>query len=337
MPTPHGLKHWGQTWGPSSRKDGATATIMSGVELDWLETFLAVADRGGFTAASAQVHRSQSRVSAHIASLEREIGVRLIDRSRRPATLTEAGRVFATHAREILADVRTARSAVAAMRALSDRSVVVHTTPCIGATLLPPVLTDVLARFPDATVTLAERDWSAEASDAPDDVALVVAPADREPPPSARRQVLWWEPLSVLVSVDHELARAGAPVPLRRLVDHRLVVCTTAGRALAPTIDALAEADGRGPVRVTVDGPQTLAAMVRSGLGIGVVNASSTDLVDQAGLAVVPFDTSGQATALGFEVAADWYDVLLESPVGRALKEAVLTAALPPGAVDRRP
>ena len=54
------------------------------MELDWLRTFLAVLDRGGFSAAAAQVHRSQSRVSAHIAALERELGVTLIDRSRRP-------------------------------------------------------------------------------------------------------------------------------------------------------------------------------------------------------------------------------------------------------------
>lgn len=306
------------------------------VELDWLETFLAVVDRGGFTAASTQVHRSQSRVSAHIAALEREIGVRLIDRARRPATVTQAGRVFATHAREILADVRTARSAVAAMRALSDRTLVVHTTPGIGSTLFPPVLIDVLGRFPDATVTLVERDWSAQDGEAPTDAALVVAPADREPPPAARRQVLWWEPLRILVPDDHELARSGAPVGPCRLAGHRLVVGPTAGRVLAPTMDALADRGSIGHARVTVEAPQTLASMVRSGLGLGVVNASSADLVEQAGLTVVPLGTSSEATTLGFEVAADWYDVLLESPVGRALQEAVLTAPVPSGAVDRR-
>ena len=93
-----------------------------GVELDWLETYLAVVDRGGFTAASTQVHRSQSRVSAHIAALERELGVLLIDRTRRPATVTPAGRIFATHARDILADVRSARSAIGILRAMDEES-----------------------------------------------------------------------------------------------------------------------------------------------------------------------------------------------------------------------
>ena len=108
-----------------------------GVELDWLETFLAVVDRGGFTAASEHVHRSQSRVSAHIAGLERELGVRLIDRTRRPATVTPAGRVLARHAREIVAGVGSARSAVGALRAVESAALSVLTTPCIAGVAVP--------------------------------------------------------------------------------------------------------------------------------------------------------------------------------------------------------
>ena len=61
------------------------------VELDWLETFLAVVDRGGFTAASAHVHRSQSRVSAHIARARAGAG-RAVDRPFAPARLRDPGR-----------------------------------------------------------------------------------------------------------------------------------------------------------------------------------------------------------------------------------------------------
>ena len=70
---------------------------------------------GGSRLRPSTVHRSQSRVSAHIAGLERELGVRLIDRTRRPATVTPAGQVLARHAREIVAGVGSARSAVGAL------------------------------------------------------------------------------------------------------------------------------------------------------------------------------------------------------------------------------
>ena len=130
-----------------------------GVELDWLETYLAVVDRGGFTAASAQVHRSQSRVSAHIAALERELGVLLIDRTRRPASVTPAGRIFATHARDILADVGSARSAIGVLRAMDEESLAVLTTPCIGGALFPDVLAKLLVAHPRARVALSEHGW----------------------------------------------------------------------------------------------------------------------------------------------------------------------------------
>src|SRR6476469_4331633 len=90
---------------PGAAGRGAVSTereTMDTVELDWLETFLAVVDQGGFTAASEHIHRSQSRVSAHIAGLERALGVQLIDRHRRPAALTDAGVVLSRHARAVL-------------------------------------------------------------------------------------------------------------------------------------------------------------------------------------------------------------------------------------------
>ena len=123
------------------------------VELDWLETFLAVADRGGFTAASATVHRSQSRVSAHIAALERDLGVRLVDRTHRPARLTAAGEVFARHAREVVAGVGAARSAVGALRGMDAEPITVLTTPCIGAAFFPSVLAEVAKTHPGMRVS----------------------------------------------------------------------------------------------------------------------------------------------------------------------------------------
>ena len=147
------------------------------VELDWLETFLAVVDRGGFTVASAHVHRSQPRVSAHIAALERELGVRLIDRSHRPAAVTSAGRLFAAHARQILAEVGSARSAISAMSKSDDETLAVLTIPCIGSTLFPGVFAETLLRQPGARFALSERGFrGGEAGDAAEEFALAVLP-----------------------------------------------------------------------------------------------------------------------------------------------------------------
>jgi DNA-binding transcriptional LysR family regulator len=53
------------------------------VQIEWIHAFLAVVDRGGFTAAAVHLYRSQGRISSHIASLERELGAQLFDRDQR--------------------------------------------------------------------------------------------------------------------------------------------------------------------------------------------------------------------------------------------------------------
>src|SRR5258708_28164732 len=64
----------------------------------WLRSFLAVADKGGFGAATLVLHLSQSRVSAHIAAREHALRVALFDRKARPICTTAAGRPLPPHA-----------------------------------------------------------------------------------------------------------------------------------------------------------------------------------------------------------------------------------------------
>src|SRR5258706_16203483 len=75
----------------------------------WLKSFLAVADCGGFGAATLALHLSQSRVSAHIAALEHALGVTLFDRKARPICVAEAGGLFRGHAMTALLEVQGGR------------------------------------------------------------------------------------------------------------------------------------------------------------------------------------------------------------------------------------
>lgn len=63
-------------------------------QTDWLETFVAVIDHGSFSGAARALHRAQSRVSTHVASLEKALGGTLVDRSHRPIGPTELGTAF---------------------------------------------------------------------------------------------------------------------------------------------------------------------------------------------------------------------------------------------------
>jgi DNA-binding transcriptional LysR family regulator len=306
------------------------------VELDWMRTFLAVVDRGGFTAAAEQVHRSQSRVSAHIAALERELGVTLVDRTRRPARLTHAGEVFAGHARDILAAVGSARAAVGAARRLDDGRLTLLTTPGLGATYLPAPLGRLAAAHPRARFEVLEdgpRDVERRFRE--EGVALAVLPLLAAPPPGLRERVLWHEPVRAVVPAGHRFARAGGPVPLAELAREPLVLTGCAG-ALPEILDLLARHGVTGTSAATADCPGTVVALVRAGLGVGLLTDVSVGSLDGSlngtvgdGIVTLPLAGPGPTR----RVAAYWFDVLLGTDLGRALHREILAAPPPPGAL----
>jgi DNA-binding transcriptional LysR family regulator len=92
------------------------------IELRHLRYFLAVIEELHFARAAARLHMTQPPLSQAIRKLEDELGVRLLNRTSRVVTPTEAGRVFAEHARSVLTTfdlaVTEARGAGAAARLL---------------------------------------------------------------------------------------------------------------------------------------------------------------------------------------------------------------------------
>jgi len=77
-------------------------TAAYGFRMDWIVSFVAVARHGGFSAAGKAVFRGQSRISEHVADLERALGVQLFDRTAHPARLTPEGRAVLPQAEELL-------------------------------------------------------------------------------------------------------------------------------------------------------------------------------------------------------------------------------------------
>src|SRR5260370_36158006 len=77
---------------------------MDPLTFDQVRVFLAVAERGSFSAAARHLRRAQSAVSYAIANLERQLRVSLFDRSQRRPVLTEAGRALLVDARRLAQD-----------------------------------------------------------------------------------------------------------------------------------------------------------------------------------------------------------------------------------------
>lgn len=126
------------------------------MQLRHLRTFLAVADELHFGRAAERLFIAQSSVSAQVAALERDLGVRLLDRSSRNVDLTDAGRVVVGRAARLLADAdavagtarRAARGEVGALTlAFVDSA---------AYALLPPLLRALRDHLPDVSVRLQE-------------------------------------------------------------------------------------------------------------------------------------------------------------------------------------
>ena len=88
------------------------------INLHHLRLFSAVVDHGGFTRAAAELNLSQPAISKSLAELERQLHVRLIDRSGRAASLTDAGRTLHARAKEIFGVERLAEQELREFRGL---------------------------------------------------------------------------------------------------------------------------------------------------------------------------------------------------------------------------
>ena len=89
--------------------------------LDQLRVFVAVAERRHLTRAAEALYRSKSVVSASVAALEAEQGVRFFDRAGRGITLTRAGEVFLVEARAVLSRARRASQLLEELKVRVER------------------------------------------------------------------------------------------------------------------------------------------------------------------------------------------------------------------------
>jgi DNA-binding transcriptional LysR family regulator len=82
------------------------------MNIDEIQTFVAIAELGGFTHAGRRLHRSQPAISRRLGILERDLGAPMFERIRGRARLTEAGHAFLPHAEAALAALKDGREAV---------------------------------------------------------------------------------------------------------------------------------------------------------------------------------------------------------------------------------
>lgn len=114
-----------------------------------IAVFVAVVERGSFTAAAEALELSKAAVSKYVGRLETRLGARLLNRTTRRLTLTEAGKALFDRASVAVADLAAAESAVLELTG-SPRGRLRVTAPAyFGDVYLAPLLADFARRFPE--------------------------------------------------------------------------------------------------------------------------------------------------------------------------------------------
>jgi len=128
------------------------------IDFRQIKAFEAVARKGGFSRASREIGLTQPTLSTHILNLERELGVKLFDRTGRTVTLTPAGKVFARYSGRIMDLCRESIEAVDAFSGQIRGSVHVEASTVPGEYILPRWLHEFHALYPEIHVTLTVND-----------------------------------------------------------------------------------------------------------------------------------------------------------------------------------
>lgn len=137
-----------------------------------MSTFLMVADLGSFSAASRALSTPVTTLSRKVSDLEAHLGAKLLIRTTRKLTLTDAGVTYLAAARQVLEMVGNAEKE-AAGEFVSARGELVITAPIqFGRIHVLPIVTEFLARFPEINIRLQLSDGNVDLLEKQVDIAV---------------------------------------------------------------------------------------------------------------------------------------------------------------------
>jgi molybdate transport repressor ModE-like protein len=255
-----------------------------GLELRHLIALKAIEEQGTFGRAAKELGYTQSAISQQIATLERIVGQRLIERpgGPRPVSLTEAGELLLRHADAIAARLQAAQADLAALDAGDAGPLRIGSYQSVGARVLPVLLREFAEEWPGVEITLRESTDDRELVRLVErgelDLTFVVLPLEPGPYEAVE---LFRDPYVLVVPAGSPLARRDRPPSLREVVDHPLISYRTC-RTTERVVDRLRQV-GRDPnIVFRSDENGTIQGLVAAGVGIAIMPRLTIDEADDA-------------------------------------------------------
>ncbi|MGE4299735.1 MAG: selenium metabolism-associated LysR family transcriptional regulator [Desulfovibrionaceae bacterium] len=268
-----------------------------------LEAFSKVYEQRSFSKAGTALFLSQPTISAHVSSLEKDLGVQLFDRLGRTVLPTAAGEILYRHSRDAFTALEKARGEVELLQDKVAGELVVGASTIPSQFLLPDLMASFLATYPDVRFTLCGGDSSSILNRIVDgDLVLGVVGAREEHPDLAFKPVLKDE---LVVIAPTDMVEAGATYDMAQVADLPWVMREAGSgtrRAFANGLEDMGM-DVRA-LRCVAEVETTQAALqcVRAGMGLTVTSR----------LASESFRCMGGVTEIrmrGFEMHRSFYCV----------------------------
>jgi DNA-binding transcriptional LysR family regulator len=230
-----------------------------------LAAFAKVVDLNGFSSAARALGVPKAAISRAVADLERQLGLRVLERTTRRISLTAAGKLIYPHARRLVDEAEAARGVALRFAAPASGPLRVVADPTYGRVLLAPLVPRFLESFPDVTLDVSLQ---LPGDDDAGDVAIQSgAPTD----PSLASRLLGTPP-AVLCATPTYLQQRGSPLKPEELRGHDLL--TPESESPEVRIE-LSHGGQRAEVRLrpklAVNDPAVLHASTAAGLGIGLL------------------------------------------------------------------
>ena len=257
------------------------------MELKHLQALMGIADTGSFSAAAASIGTVQSNVSAHVARLEKELEVQLVDRA--SGRLTEEGEVVIERARRIMNELEAMLADVTAMREEVVGTVHLGMIGTTGRWLVPQLFDLLRVRHPHIHLNVADGasvQLEQQLASGQLDLAVVTFPLSGDEIMAAQ---LFDEDLVLVLPPGHPLG-AESSITLEQLSGLELLL-PAPGTALRAEIDSVIV-----PTRITLspamelDGVRLLASLAFDGYGPAILPATAVPGHLRGRFPVLPVD-----------------------------------------------
>lgn len=234
--------------------------------------FVQAVDTGSFVAAGRALGVTSAAISKNVATLEKALGVRLMNRTTRTLELTEEGAAFLRQARVALEALDAAVDTIAVQRAQISGRVRISTSAAFGREHLMPVLSGLLSLHPDLSVEVDFDDRLVDLVRDRYDIALRggnIRDSALISRPACRLNTL-------LVASPDYLARHGVPNTAKALHRHRLIARRFLGGAVATWSFQAADGsittlDPADTATLTLSAPEALVEAALDGIGIAQI------------------------------------------------------------------